>query len=389
MVNKKEKFLFLLHEGVGDTIFNSQVAEHVKSMKEYGYSFDILSFNVLDKVWDLSKKNEAKFKKKYPNQIINLKKGVNIFYPLFNLINAFLFIRLLKNKKYNFIHARADYSAFIANITKFYHKTPVYWDCRGDTISELKDVSKKKSLLIRVLVFIYILPSARFRNFINSRLSDKIIFVSKSLKETFTYKTKIVEVIPCPVAEDKFSFSIKEREKTRKELGYLESEIVFVYSGSMVKYQYIRGVVDFLKRVKKKNTNSKVLILTSEIEKAKLSFKGVCENIKIMRVPFEEMYKYYSAADIGILLRETNRLNKVASPTKFGEYCLTGLQVVLNDTVDQAKEFSERIGNYNYSSKTTFTKPTYIKREKISLNALDFFSRNVLDKLYLSFYERT
>ena len=38
---------------------------------------------------------------------------------------------------------------------------------------------------------------------------------------------------------------------------------------------------------------------------------------------FYEINKYYNVADFAILIRSDRSLNHVASPTKFGEYCLT------------------------------------------------------------------
>ena len=46
--NLKRKGLFILHEGINTTMFNSQVLEHVSKMNDQDFDFEILSFNTED-----------------------------------------------------------------------------------------------------------------------------------------------------------------------------------------------------------------------------------------------------------------------------------------------------------------------------------------------------
>ncbi|MGV8915085.1 MAG: hypothetical protein ACOH1X_06525 [Kaistella sp.] len=385
-----KKGLFLLYEGIGDTIFNSQVAVHVNEMKSFDIEMDILSYETNKKARKSSNKNFLSFKSKYPNQSIDLRTGVNIFFPIINLLNSFLFLKfILKNKEqYKFIHARSDYATFIALITKPVHKLPVYWDCRGHTVSEIKHAINSKSLLIRTAGVFYILPALRFRNFINSKFSDKVIFVSDALHDIYknTLKTDKIFIIACPVSEKRFYFSEKDRCKLRSELKYNETDTVFIYSGSMVKYQFLEGLIVFFKTIIQQNSN-KILILTKDTTAAKKVFASFLgHQVKIISAEFDEVNKYYNAADIGVLIREKNILNYVASPTKHGEYCLSGLQVVLNDTVDQSKRFSKDIGNYLNINDQNLLKNTAIQRNIISSNALKYYSRAYLNLKYRDLY---
>ena len=45
------------------------------------------------------------------------------------------------------------------------------------------------------------------------------------------------------------------------------------------------------------------------------------------------MHRHLAAADISVLLRENNLVNKVASPIKFAEYLAAGLPVILTDCI--------------------------------------------------------
>ena len=46
-----------------------------------------------------------------------------------------------------------------------------------------------------------------------------------------------------------------------------------------------------------------------------------------------------SAADFGLLLRENNIVNNVASPTKFAEYLMAGLPVIISNGIGDFSYF--------------------------------------------------
>ncbi|MEJ2527985.1 MAG: glycosyltransferase [Sulfurovaceae bacterium] len=68
------------------------------------------------------------------------------------------------------------------------------------------------------------------------------------------------------------------------------------------------------------------------------------KNIISMFVPYNEVPHYLMAADIGIIVRDDNTVNKVSSPIKFSEYLSCGLPVIANDSV---KLISDVLKNYN------------------------------------------
>ena len=61
-------------------------------------------------------------------------------------------------------------------------------------------------------------------------------------------------------------------------------------------------------------------------------------------VPYEDMPKYLSAADIGVIVRDRHIVNYVASPIKFAEYLACGLPVLANDSVSQIVEIIQQYG---------------------------------------------
>ena len=66
---------------------------------------------------------------------------------------------------------------------------------------------------------------------------------------------------------------------------------------------------------------------------------------QVRTAPFERVNEYLNAADVAFMLRRPDPLNLVASPTKFAEYCLTGLPIVMGNTIEQSYSIARELGN--------------------------------------------
>ena len=67
-------------------------------------------------------------------------------------------------------------------------------------------------------------------------------------------------------------------------------------------------------------------------------------NVITKYVKYEEVSGYMSAADVALIFREKNIVNKVASPVKFSEYLCSGLPVISNKNVDVIEQCIENTG---------------------------------------------
>lgn len=385
-----KKILFVLHEGIGNTIFNSQVLEHCIDLSNKGMDIEILSYNVEQKLRRISYNNYCNICKQYPNVRIMLHDGINSYYPLSRLLNfVLLFWEFVKRKEEYIIHARSNYSAFVSLGLKLFKKTKIVWDCRGDSVSELEDALSRKSFFFKLYGYLVWLPLERIQIYFLARYADAAIFVSDSLYSLYQKKirTSHVKIIPCVVSERKFYYSDMLRNQMREQYSITKNDNVFIYSGSMVAYQSLHFQRDLFMRLSQ-NENNYIFYITSEVEKANqewTNFKG--KRFFILHVPFDMMNNYLNMADFAILLRDDKLLNRVASPTKFGEYCLTGLKVIMNNVVNQAWRYSLCIGN-NISYETiNYTRSTSIERKKIVDKAMKFYSRGYLSEKYIDLYE--
>ncbi|MBY3673516.1 hypothetical protein DLR69_15530 [Vibrio paracholerae] len=391
--DKLKKGLFISFDGIGSSIFDSQVLTHVKSMNSHGIDFDILAFEPFKKAWLNSSENLNRIKMNDPELNIFLKKAVNVYFPLSNIINAlillFNILRLDRLGNYDFIHARSDYCAYICILMKVFHKKKVVWDCRGHSIDELEDALERNKNVLLYVYGKYLRACCLQMVSYLRRHAEFGVFVSEALftSHRLCRQSILYEIIPCSVNENLFYFDSELRAKVRCNLGYVESDNVFLYSGSMISYQNISSQVGIYKAILENDASAKILVLTTDLAVAKNLLSDIDgPRVNIISSSFNEMNLYYNASDFAFLLRENKVLNYVASPTKFGEYCLCGLPVIMNDTVEQAMTISKIINNHVNVENIVNEKFAVSKRSEIAKQAVPYFGRKEVNLKYIGLY---
>ena len=140
-----------------------------------------------------------------------------------------------------------------------------------------------------------------------------------------------VTCIPCCVPG--LAFSATDRQQKRSELS-LERKIVFVYLGTITRYQHIEdGLARFFGALQRECEAAHLLCLTNDetAMRRALCTGGVpLDRTTILRVPHRHVASYLSAADAALLLRAPSQLNRFSCPTKFGEYLGSGLPVIVS-----------------------------------------------------------
>jgi glycosyltransferase involved in cell wall biosynthesis len=142
-------------------------------------------------------------------------------------------------------------------------------------------------------------------------------------------------VIPCVADERRFFPDAQSRARDRAALG-LASEPLLVYAGSIDQWHQFESTLDTFQGVARRDARARFLIATREAEKATVlvSTRPELKDRAIVRHgDADEVARWLNAADVGLLLREVHPLNRVACPTKFGEYVLSGLSVVVSEEV--------------------------------------------------------
>lgn len=135
------------------------------------------------------------------------------------------------------------------------------------------------------------------------------------------------------------------REEIRNQLHLGPQTHVYCYSGAVKPWQCPDGVVDYFKNELAHNKNSFLLVLTQDVEAFSRVLKEKQLDPKyyaLMTIPHDEMSKYLSACDTGIVFREKHIVSWISRPVKAMEYKSAGLKIAHNHTsawlIDVEKE---------------------------------------------------
>lgn len=182
---------------------------------------------------------------------------------------------------------------------------------------------------------------------------DSAICVSKKLLEHVAQKYGVLEdklqIVPCCVPRALVGEHLERRQEMRRRLA-LEDKLVVVYAGGTDRYQCIPDACALFAGLARQREDVFWLILSwgdHELFRRCLGEYGVDNRrFRLMSVLQTDVHLHLLACDAGLLLREDHVLNRVASPTKFGEYLAAGVPVITTPYVGDVSGAvaRERIG---------------------------------------------
>jgi glycosyltransferase involved in cell wall biosynthesis len=169
-------------------------------------------------------------------------------------------------------------------------------------------------------------------------VADHVLCVSgvllSEVRERFAINCPAT-VIPCVADERRFFPDPRRREDARQSLD-LGPGPVIAYAGSIGQWHRFDAIVEAFDAVARANGAARFLIATRQTEEANrlLSDRPVLhERTRVRHGDADEVARWLNAADVGVLLRDPHPLNRVACPTKFAEYALSGLRVVVSGEI--------------------------------------------------------
>lgn len=317
----------------------------------------------------------------------------------FSRVLASFWVRLLDSKyKFDCIQAETALHGSICSILK---KKKIVVDFHGDIVSEMRLRGDNQW---KIDIAIHDEEKAL-------KSSSAILAASNALIELLRLRHDLPILIagtaPCGVDSDRFSNALNNRKITRNELK-INNKIVFCYLGGLQKWQNIEETVTLFKKIYNIEKKSYLLILTNSDSKGlkrQLNALGISnESYNIMALSSDQVPKYLPAADFGFLLRSESPVNRVASPTKFGEYLCSGLSVITTPFAGDAAKISEHSGcgylfkednNENFDLLISFLQKQMKNRSKVfeecrnaaikyqSLNVTEVALRQVYTKIGL------
>lgn len=336
----------VLFEGLPPTVIDSQVLTHVRLARErLGIDIAVVAVACSRALFEKSSARLERARQVADGEV-HLIRGVRPALPGSMLINRVLLRRALDALGHiSFLHARADYSAAVAGPWARRRNLPMLWDCRGDSRAEMRErLSGKSAFMVG-----YRSRLLRRELQIAGRSCAGACFVTRQLRDLMAefMAGQPSWVIPCLAPENEFFFDPVLRDKVRSELAIGADEAVYVYSGSLVAYQRFDETVETFQRVLAAGQKARLIALTPDVERARQACAVMPAGSVICRsVEHAQVNGYLNAADFGMLLRDSSPVNHVAFPTKFAEYALTGLKVVMKDSPPSCVEVARELGNY-------------------------------------------
>jgi glycosyltransferase involved in cell wall biosynthesis len=318
----------------------------------------------------LSSSMDVIFYKSFPN------------YPFYNAIAKTHLAKAFKKAQINkstLFHSRGWSSASLVykSLKKAGVSNPkILLDIRGALKEEVLDFQKtnwlkKKMKSVNINKVISAVKNYAYISAVSATLKDYVLSnVGKMAGEVF--------INPC-LAGKSFIYSIEQREKLRNILGIKENEKLLVFSsGGESLWQ---------------NNQELLKIASKGFKVLNLSKVDVDHpNVITKYVKYEEVSGYMSAADVAIIFREKNIVNKVASPVKFSEYLCSGLPIISNKNVDIIKKCIENTGygliinSMDDITLEAVDKLCAISRNKISEYGRKHFGIESVAESYLKIY---
>lgn len=340
---KKPHGLLLMFEGLPATVIQSQVLARVNWLETHDVAtFDVLSLAHSSTLYRESLKRLAALDPDVSRKI-TLGAGTKPALPGSRALNRRRVSRHLEAAKarYDFIHARGDYAAAVAGPLARRLGTPMLWDCRGDAEAEFVERWGERKGAGPLIAWraAECLKDGRMA----ARASSVASFVSKPLRDKWreALAGKPSFVIPCTGDESLFYFDPALRARVRGQLGYGDGDIVFVYSGSLGPYQGFDLLADWFARIRRSIPSARLLVVTPAPAAARAGLTGIEETrLHVTSARFSDVNGYLNAADYGFMLRPVSRTNEAAFPTKFAEYGLAGLRIVVGPSVPDCYEFA-------------------------------------------------
>jgi glycosyltransferase involved in cell wall biosynthesis len=248
-------------------------------------------------------------------------------------------LQIIEQNRINILHGQALYAAV--------HVLRVARDCNVKTIFDIHGILPEETAMrggnpdsVKTL------ENAENKAIIQV---DLRIMVSESMNSFYIKKYGLPElnhlIVPCCVHSQEYFMDPEKRDQIRQEKDISE-KFVILYLGTLSVWQWPEAMFSLFGKMHNQFPECYFYLLIPQTDQARavdlIKQNGIPENcFRLEEVTHNEVGNIIGIADAGILLREKHPVNKVSSPTKFGEYLAGGIPVLLTEEIGDYSDMAE------------------------------------------------
>lgn len=260
-----------------------------------------------------------------------------MFVPLF--IFFYTSIQSLFRSKITLHLKKVKYSRFFW-LNKCFKSLRVTTDLEGDAIAEAEYLSNFDGLNSKTDLKESIVEESR----VLPRF-DKVFVQTNELKNLLLARhgnilvEKLITAHLLTSRAGSKVFSVAMRMQYRQQFG-LENLVVLVYIGNIIyPWQNFDKSIEYFKGPFSEKYRDKAFFLVAtreeDIDLAQKRLKSIKKCSLVINIPNDEIPALLSASDVGIVLRDSVKMNEVVYSGKFLEYLLCGLPVITTDIMKE------------------------------------------------------
>lgn len=323
-------FVIIPHKIASQGYMMSQVVAQFSYLSSSG--FKVLLLSVLDKAGERSERFEAELASSEIKGFFVERSG-NVFWNYIKC--AIKAVWIVKKERPVTVYAREVWGGLVCLLVMIMARGKIsfVYDFRGAVSEETLFLDNGAKGWIKAIFFTCV------ERFI-AKKADRLNAVTRNLSAHLLKKYGRVADTVIPCCSLSYEIDDERSASVRNSLGFSHLNKVYVYSGSLSKWQMFTETVLLFSKISVADPSARLLVLTPDKKKAEIAIKNKVRigTYVVRTVRQDEIYSYLAACDFGFLLRENNIVNNVAFPIKFGEYISAGLAVI---TTEGASEIAE------------------------------------------------
>lgn len=333
--------LYICPWSLDDPLCQSQSLPYLFGLAKLGYSFALITFE--NPQFKLTKEQTKERRRQlqeaniywYP---VSYHQGSSLKAKALDNYNGIIKgLKIWKQHKPRIIHSRSSLPTAIAMALAKLTGMKFLYDADSVLSEEYVDIKHWSQDSSGFLVMAKSEKLARKR-------AKQIIVLTQTLRSDFINNLGVktpIEVIPCCVDLNRFTFDAATRHKRRCELE-ITNEKLFTYVGKIGSWYLVEETFDFFKEVLNSLPNAKLLIITHD---SPIAFKQIAtrkgindESYFIKKSSYSEVSEWLLASDVGLAFIKSLKSKRGSSPIKVAEYLAAGLPVVLTDKIGDCTE---------------------------------------------------